>query len=156
VGAAVTGWASASGLALVLVGGVLAGGASAPVPAVLARTLLDVVALSGRDRPASSPIEADTGAAFPDGFVPGVSAAMGSLYRQMRTLGPSPLPVLILGETGVGKEHLAQTIHLWSPRRDRPLVPINCAAIPAELLEAELFGIGPRVARTSSTASPSA
>ncbi|HEX9742092.1 MAG TPA: sigma-54 dependent transcriptional regulator, partial [Nitrospiraceae bacterium] len=74
------------------------------------------------------------------------SPAMTSLYQQMRPLVGNDLPVLIVGETGVGKEHLAQTLHRSSPRGRGPLVAINCAAIPAELLEAELFGIGDRVA----------
>ena len=48
--------------------------------------------------------------------------------------------VFLLGESGVGKDHLAEAIHACGPRRDRPLVRIDCAAIPAELFEAELFG----------------
>jgi transcriptional regulator with PAS, ATPase and Fis domain len=61
-------------------------------------------------------------------------------------MAQSQLPALVLGETGVGKEHVARLIHDSSARRERPFVTINCAAIPAELLESELFGIGRGVA----------
>jgi DNA-binding NtrC family response regulator len=84
--------------------------------------------------------------AFPEGYIPGQSAPMMSLYGQMRPLLRGDLPVLLLGETGVGKEYLARILHLSSDRSRGPFVAINCAAIPSELLEAELFGIGKGVA----------
>ncbi len=83
---------------------------------------------------------------FPDGVLPGHSPEMVGLYQQMQSVAADDVPVLLLGETGVGKEHLARTLHLSSERSDRGFVVINCAAIPAELLEAELFGIGRGVA----------
>ena len=71
---------------------------------------------------------------------------MLELYQQAALVARSDLPVLLLGETGVGKEHLAEAIHLSSARRDGPFAVVNCAAIPAEQLEAEMFGIGKGVA----------
>ncbi|MEM7352264.1 MAG: sigma 54-interacting transcriptional regulator [Acidobacteriota bacterium] len=86
------------------------------------------------------------GLVFPPGYVYAQSAAMGKIYRLMQTLAMGDLPILIVGETGAGKEYLAQILHHSSPRRNGPFIAINCAAIPAELLEAELFGIGEGVA----------
>ncbi|HXT21097.1 MAG TPA: sigma-54 dependent transcriptional regulator, partial [Thermoanaerobaculia bacterium] len=79
--------------------------------------------------------------AFPPEVVVGRAPAMQRLYAQVASLTESVLPVLLLGETGVGKEHVARLLHDSSPRRTRPFVTINCAAIPSELLESELFGI---------------
>jgi two-component system NtrC family response regulator len=81
------------------------------------------------------------GLVFPPDIVVGRSPSMRRLYEELATVVGGNLPVLVLGETGVGKEHIARVLHDSSPRRDRPFVTINCAAIPAELLEAELFGI---------------
>ena len=78
---------------------------------------------------------------FPEGYVPGDSTAMTSVYEQMKSLLQGDLPVLLLGETGVGKEYLAGILHASSARRSGPFVAVNCAAIPAELLESEMFGI---------------
>ena len=83
---------------------------------------------------------------WPPGFVRGLSKAMEELYESMRPLIAAELPVLITGETGTGKELVARALHLSSPRSASPFVAINCAAIPANLLEAELFGIGEGVA----------
>ena len=84
--------------------------------------------------------------AFPEGYVAGDSPAVRALYAQLRPLVRGDLPVLLLGETGVGKELLARILHDSSPRRRGPFVAINCAAIPADLLEAEMFGIAKGVA----------
>jgi len=70
----------------------------------------------------------------------GESAAIQRLVRQIRQVARFDSRVLIMGATGTGKEIVARAIHALSPRRDRLFVPINCGAIPAELLESELFG----------------
>lgn len=70
----------------------------------------------------------------------GESAAMRSLRSLIRRVADSDSTVLVLGESGTGKELVALSIHQYSLRRQRPFVPINCGAIPHELLESELFG----------------
>jgi formate hydrogenlyase transcriptional activator len=70
----------------------------------------------------------------------GDSPALRSMLAQVEVAAPSGTSVLLLGETGTGKELIARAIHNLSPRRERAFVKINCAAIPAGLLESELFG----------------
>ena len=78
----------------------------------------------------------DSGSGFPVGD----SAAITELSRLLEQVAGFDSTVLVLGESGVGKELVARRIHQLSPRRDAPFVPLNCGAIPAELLESELFG----------------
>jgi DNA-binding NtrC family response regulator len=68
------------------------------------------------------------------------SAAMLQIHKQILHVGPTRSTILILGESGVGKELVARALHSASPRRSRPFIPINCAAIPETLIESELFG----------------
>lgn len=74
------------------------------------------------------------------GEIVGNAPALLELLRQVEQVGPTESTVLVLGETGTGKELIARAIHDRSPRRNRPLVKVNCGAISAGLVESELFG----------------
>ena len=73
-------------------------------------------------------------------FFLAASPIMMQLYRDIRVLAPVDIPVLILGESGVGKEIVAMLLHKYHANSDKKLFNINCAALPTELLESELFG----------------
>jgi DNA-binding NtrC family response regulator len=70
----------------------------------------------------------------------GQSSAIDSLMKEVKKISDSKSNVLLLGETGTGKELFARSIHYSSSRRDEPFIPINCSAIPENLLESEFFG----------------
>ena len=73
-------------------------------------------------------------------WIPGESPAMQRVLHEARRAAATSVPILISGETGTGKEVLARAIHLMGPRAAKPFFPINCAALPAEVIESELFG----------------
>jgi DNA-binding NtrC family response regulator len=107
-------------------------GAPAEVAATLAARL--------RERAADGPGgEVDEPPPTEGGFI-GQSAAIRGVRAQIARAARTSMPVLITGETGTGKEVAARLVHAWSARRDGRFVPINCAAIPNELMEAQLFG----------------
>jgi transcriptional regulator with GAF, ATPase, and Fis domain len=70
----------------------------------------------------------------------GTSPLLQGVFRAVSRVAPTDTTVLIGGETGTGKELIARAIHNQSPRRERPLIKVNCAALPANLIESELFG----------------
>jgi DNA-binding NtrC family response regulator len=70
----------------------------------------------------------------------GTSAPMQKLFKDIDKVAPTKASVLITGESGTGKELVSRAIHRLSPRRDAPFIKVNCAAIPRELIESELFG----------------
>src|SRR5262249_30200375 len=72
--------------------------------------------------------------------VGGRSGGMNALYAQIAKVAPTRTRVLITGESGTGKELIARAVHRESALRNQPFVKVNCAAIPPELIESELFG----------------
>ncbi len=80
------------------------------------------------------------GQPVPPGGMIGDSEAMRAVHRFLERAAPSAVPVLVAGESGTGKELAARSLHELSPRRARPFVSESCAAIPASLIESELFG----------------
>ena len=105
----------------------------------------DAVALAARALPSLEPSEdavAEPAAEAANGTpeLIGDTPAMRALFRAIGRLAQAPLSVLVTGETGTGKELVARALHNESPRTRKPFVALNTAAIPAELLESELFG----------------
>ena len=74
------------------------------------------------------------------GSLVGQSPAMKKIFAMIEQIAPNNVSVLITGESGTGKELVARSLHQLSPRRPKPFVAVNCAAIPETLIESEIFG----------------
>jgi DNA-binding NtrC family response regulator len=85
-------------------------------------------------------LKAELGRRYEFDNIIGRSENMQEIFATIERVGPTRATVLLAGESGVGKDLIARAIHFHSPRRDRPLVKINCSAIPENLMESELFG----------------
>jgi DNA-binding NtrC family response regulator len=85
-------------------------------------------------------LKAELGRRYEFDNIIGRSEPMQEIFDAIERVGPTRATVLLAGESGVGKDLIARAIHFHSPRRDRPLVKINCTAIPENLMESELFG----------------
>jgi DNA-binding NtrC family response regulator len=85
-------------------------------------------------------LKADVDRTYPVGGMVGESAPMREVFERIRKVAPTDSTVLILGESGTGKELAARAVHELSPRKDAPVIAVNCAAIPDTLIESELFG----------------
>lgn len=101
----------------------------------LAVAIADALGLAGDAEPRTAPDHPPV----PDELV-FESPAMHRLLSTLAVIAPSDAPVLVRGDTGTGKEVIANLIHQWSPRRDAPFVAANCASMPETLIESELFG----------------
>ena len=111
-----------------------------PLKPPVLRALLERALARVRDRQAVAALTRDLRQAGKLGTLVGSSPAMQEVMRQVEMVAPSTASVLITGETGSGKEMVARTIHMLSPRAARPFVAINCSAIPESLMESEIFG----------------
>jgi DNA-binding NtrC family response regulator len=111
-----------------------------PLKPPVLRALLDRALGRARDQRAVAALTRQLREAGRLGALVGSSAPMQDVMRQVEMAAPSTASVLITGETGSGKEIVARSIHMLSPRADRPFVAINCSAIPESLMESEIFG----------------
>jgi DNA-binding NtrC family response regulator len=91
-------------------------------------------------RDENTQLKAELGRRYEFDNIIGRSEAMQEIFATIERVAPTRATVLLAGESGVGKDLIARAIHFHSPRRDRPLVKINCTAIPENLMESELFG----------------
>ncbi len=107
----------------------------------LLRLTLGLLAARSRRRPVRAEAGTPTQPVPPVSPPPGLGPEMSRLYRAAGKVARGDVPVLILGESGAGKEVLARWVHARSRRASGPFLALNCAALPRELLEAELFGI---------------
>jgi DNA-binding NtrC family response regulator len=111
-----------------------------PLKPPILRALLDRAVGRVRDRQAVAALTRQLRGAGKLAALVGSSSAMQEVMHQVEMAAPSTASVLITGETGSGKEMVARSIHILSPRAERPFIAINCSAIPESLMESEIFG----------------
>ncbi len=111
-----------------------------PLKPPVLRALLDRALGRVRDQKAVAALTRELRDAGKLGVLIGASREMRDVMHQVEVAAPSTASVLITGETGSGKEMVARSIHMLSPRADRPFIAINCSAIPESLMESEIFG----------------
>ncbi|MGA3300780.1 MAG: sigma-54 dependent transcriptional regulator, partial [Candidatus Acidiferrales bacterium] len=111
-----------------------------PLKPPILRALIERALGHARDQQTVVALRRDLRAAGKIGLLVGTSGPMQDVMRQVEIAAPSTASVLITGETGSGKEMVARSIHMLSPRADHPFVAINCSAIPESLMESEIFG----------------
>jgi DNA-binding NtrC family response regulator len=111
-----------------------------PLKPPILQALLDRALRRVRDQKVVAALTRQLRDAGKIGALVGSSPAMNEVMHQVEIAAPSTASVLITGETGSGKEMVARSIHMLSPRAERPFVAINCSAIPESLMESEIFG----------------
>src|ERR1700735_5201696 len=111
-----------------------------PLKPPVLRALLERALGRSRDQKQVAALTRELRSAGKLGSLVGISEEMQEVMRQVEIAAPSTASVLITGETGSGKEMVARSIHMLSPRVERPFVAINCSAIPESLMESEIFG----------------
>src|SRR5580704_34386 len=111
-----------------------------PLKPPVLRALLDRALGRARDQKAVAALTKELRDAGKLGVLVGSSREMRDVMHQVEIVSPSTASVLITGETGTGKEMVAKTIHMLSPRATHPFIAINCSAIPESLMESEIFG----------------
>ena len=111
-----------------------------PLKPPILRALIERALGHARDQQTVVALRRDLRTAGKIGLLVGTSGPMQDVMRQVEIAAPSTASVLITGETGTGKEMVARSIHMLSPRVDHPFVAINCSAIPESLMESEIFG----------------
>jgi len=111
-----------------------------PLKPPVLRALIERALGHARDQQTVLALRRDLRAAGKIGALVGTSGPMQEVMRQVEIAAPSTASILITGETGSGKEMVARSIHMLSPRADNPFIAINCSAIPESLMESEIFG----------------
>ena len=106
----------------------------------LQKSLAEIAELKDRLQAETEYLKAEVGLARRSRAITGQSDAIGRVMHQVEQVAPTGAPVLVQGETGTGKELIAEAIHQQSARRERVMVKVNCAALPSGLIESELFG----------------